>query len=434
MNKGVTRCSLAALTALCMGAVAPARAVDVKAGNWDLSISGNVNAFATYTVCGSPNTNAAVDFVSVTTPNDTATGVMACTKTRDGSPNEFAIESGLLPSAFVFTAKTRAYDLDVSATIGLYPGLHVADTGTGDGKGTGAGDFTLDVRQNFLTFGDASWGTIKLGKDLGLFGADVILSDMTLLSVGGGTAGVGLKNHNVTLGHIGTGYIYADWLPQIAYISPNFGGAQISIAAVEGFKFAAGINEAATTNNLPGVQAKVTYDLAGGMGRIWAGGFYQHTELDTVAEPSLDAMVGELGAKVNISGLGAMLYGYYGKGVGTIQFGAAAAAAQKDTAGAITSIEGRKTYGWLAQLTYAIPNTKFRPGISWGMSYLDQESGDPDVLVHTNAMGTVALYYAATDTLTLVAEADHVRSKNWNLTGPNESKHNSFALGGIMFF
>ena len=41
-------------------------------------------------------------------------------------------------------------------------------------------------RQAFITFGDASWGSVKVGKDLGIFAGDAILSDMTLLGVGGG--------------------------------------------------------------------------------------------------------------------------------------------------------------------------------------------------------------------------------------------------------
>ncbi len=39
-------------------------------------------------------------------------------------------------------------------------------------------------RQAFLTFGDKSWGSIKLGKDLGIYASDAILNDMTLLGVG----------------------------------------------------------------------------------------------------------------------------------------------------------------------------------------------------------------------------------------------------------
>jgi hypothetical protein len=405
MKKGVKRFSLAVLGALCLGTAAPAAAVEVKAGSWDLSLTGNVNAFATYQVCGVNN-----DTIAVGLP-------IACTKAKD-APNTFSIESGLLPSAFVFTAKTRAFDLDVSATIGLYPGLHVADTRTGNASD---GRFSMDVRQNFLTFGDEKkWGTIKLGKDLGIFGADAILSDMTLLGVGSGAGG--LYNHNVTIGHIGTGYIYADWIPQIAYISPKFSGAQLTVAAVEAFRV-----DPTGGNDLPGVQAKVSYDFPEKAGRIWAGGMYQNSK--TVApptNPSLNSVAGELGAKYNVAGLGAMAYGYYGKGIGSTLIGL------DSNAGVVgDSVEGRKSYGFLGQVTYEIPNTKLKPGLSYGMSFLDKAGPDTDALLKSNAMVTAALFYAATETLTLVAEFDHVRSKDH---AGGSAKSNSGALGAIIFF
>lgn len=422
---------LAAAAMLGAVAAAPALAVDVKAGSWDLSFTGNVNAFATYTRCGVGDAGA---FILS----------HACSKV-DGAPNTFAIESGLLPSALVFSAKTRAYGLDVSATIGLYPGLHVSDTGTGQNKVGGTGNvanqagfnFALDVRQNFVTFGDKSWGTIKLGKDLGLFGADAILSDMTLLGVGSGTAGNPLRNHNVTLGHIGTGYLYADWIPQIAYITPSYSGLQLTVAAIETFGMGyEGLGVVTNRTETPGVQAKVTYDFAGPYaGRVWAGGMYQNTKHDSTQDPvpsttfpSLDSYAGELGIKGNAGGLGAVIYGYAAKGMGTTQIGLGATGGL-NAAG--DSIEGRKSYGGYAQVTYQIPGTKLRPGVSWGMSFLDQEAGDPDALVHWNGQATAALFYALTDTFTLVGEFDHQRSRNWNgLT----AKSNSFALGAIMFF
>ena len=420
--KNAAKCLLSAAAALGMTVAPIAQAVDIKAGNWDLSLTGNVNAFATYTICG--------------VGNDEVTLAHACSKVED-APNTFAIESGLLPSAFVFAAKTRANDLDVSATIGLYPGLHVADTGTGVNKvgGTGnvAGDagfnFSMDVRQIFLTFGDESWGTVKLGKDLGLFGADVILSDMLLLGVGSGTAGNPLRNHNVTLGHIGTGYIYADWIPQIAYISPSFGGAQLSIAAIEAFGMGyEGLGVGTDATEMPGFQAKLTYDFTGTLaGRAWAGGMYQNTQTSAAPFANLDSYAGELGAKIKVLGLGALAYGYYGKGIGTTQIGLAATGLDLDG----DTIEGRTSYGWFAQLTYEIPGTKLRPGVSWGMSYLDQAELDPDTLVQWNAMVTAALFYALTDSLTLTAEYDFLRSRNWD---GGEATSNSMALGGIFFF
>ena len=63
-------------------------------------------------------------------------------------------------------------------------------------------------------------GFLKMGKDLGIFAGDAILSDMTLLrcwwwcNPGGKT----------TLGGIGTGYLYPAWKGQIAYTTPNMNG------------------------------------------------------------------------------------------------------------------------------------------------------------------------------------------------------------------
>jgi len=74
-----------------------------------------------------------------------------------------------------------------------------------------------------ISFGDASWGTVKLGRDIGIFGKDAILDDMTLLGVG--TAGpTNVAPSNTSLGRIGIGYIYTDWEPQITYTTPTYNG------------------------------------------------------------------------------------------------------------------------------------------------------------------------------------------------------------------
>ena len=67
---------------------------------------------------------------------------------------------------------------------------------------------------------------MKLGKDLGIFAADAILNDMTLLGVGWCVYTL-VSQH--TLGGIGTGYIYAAWKGQIAYTTPNMNGFQATV-------------------------------------------------------------------------------------------------------------------------------------------------------------------------------------------------------------
>src|SRR2546428_8993626 len=145
--------SLAVAAALALGSASAVHAeIGFKAGAWDLSFSGNVNGFATWNSCDN----------SATTVN----GGLACNNGVGGG-KEQAIESGLLPSALVFGAKTSQSGFDIGWTIGFYPGLNdgpASATQPGAGK-RGLSTSTIDLRQNFLTFGDNSWGTVKARKD-----------------------------------------------------------------------------------------------------------------------------------------------------------------------------------------------------------------------------------------------------------------------------
>ena len=156
------------------------------------------------------------------------TGGLACT-----GDNSTAVRNGLLPAAFVFSASTRQDNIDISATIGLYPGINSSAAAGRQRPRLPAALQTpgIDARQEFLTFGDASWGTVKMGRDIGLFAKDAILDDMTLLGVGPRAANVAPSN--TSLGRIGLGYIYTDWEPQITYTTPNFMGFTGSVGAFQ---------------------------------------------------------------------------------------------------------------------------------------------------------------------------------------------------------
>ena len=152
----------------------------IPAGDWTLDVNGNVNAFATWSDADSPKGSA-------------ITGGLASTEILgDGDSQD--INTGLLPAWLGFTGTTRQNDVDVSFTISFQPNVS-------DNSYAGDNDTPLN-RQAFVTFGDKSWGSIKLGKDLGIFAGDAILNDMTLLGVGGGA---GNSGGATTLGGIGTG-------------------------------------------------------------------------------------------------------------------------------------------------------------------------------------------------------------------------------------
>jgi predicted porin len=206
MNKKI----LAAVSsaALVLGATSAQAGVIIPAGEWTVDINGNVNAYVIH------SDNDAVTAIP---------GAMANAPGANAEEKGMSINTGLLPSWLGVSATTRQNDLDVSWTISFQPGASSNDA-ISAGGGT-------ENRQAFLTFGDKSWGSVKMGKDLGIFGSTAILNDMTLLGVGSqgivGTAG----GTTTTLGGIGSGYVYADWKGQVAYTSPN----------MNGFSFTAGV-------------------------------------------------------------------------------------------------------------------------------------------------------------------------------------------------
>jgi hypothetical protein len=76
---------------------------------------------------------------------------------------------------------------NVGAHIAFYPGIDsVTGVGGANSPGSPTAFFTtgIDVRRNYLTVGYSGFGELKIGRDIGLFGADAALNDMTLLGAG----------------------------------------------------------------------------------------------------------------------------------------------------------------------------------------------------------------------------------------------------------
>ena len=181
--------------------------------------------------------------------------------------------------------------------------------------GGGGGE---EHRQAFLTFGDKSWGSVKVGKDLGIFGSTAILNDMTLLGVGSqgvvGTAG----GTTTTLGRIGTGYIYADWNGQIAYTTPNMNGLSLTLGVMQPWNSTASgaVSEASTgSTDQFGFQGQGSYSWTGDFaGKVWAGFFSQEV---TGGADEDRAQAIEVGVSTSIYNINLVAYGYSGEGVGT---------------------------------------------------------------------------------------------------------------------
>jgi hypothetical protein len=152
--------------------------------------------------------------------------------------NSNSIRGGLLPSSFQVSLATHQAGLDIGVYVGIYTGGNNAFTGgsfnaNSGGSPFGLGTAGIDFRQFYGTIGTPTWGTVKIGRDIGLFGSDAILNDLTLLGVG--SPGGNFAPGDTSLGRIGVGYLYADFIPQITYRSPTIGGFTAYVGAFTPF-------------------------------------------------------------------------------------------------------------------------------------------------------------------------------------------------------
>ncbi len=398
---------LAVASALLAAASSANAGISIPAGDWTLDIGGVVNAYYSYNKGeSSNNVNAS-----------SAAGALTFGKNAAGEDTQTTITTGLLPNYLSVSGKTRQNDLDVGFTISIQPGAATTTSLNSAGQ---------ENRQAFLTFGDASWGSIKLGRDLGIYASSAILSDMTLLGVGG--AGQN-RAGTTTLGGIGSGYMYADWKAQVSYSSPNWNGFSFAVGVTQPWN-ATGAGARNTSTSTPGFEGQATYAWGGDMaGKVWAGAIYQKVEDLGAAGVFGDetARGFDIGATINVAGFGLTGYYYDGKGMGTTGFLANAFDAQGNR---------RDSNGGYVQGTYTIPGVGTKLGLAYGISSLDQTRLDKTSLVNLvedNERYTVGAYHPLTKHLNLVAEYNRMSSSS-HLSGVKDADNDNVSLGAILFF
>jgi len=395
---------LAVASALLAAASSANAGISIPAGDWTLDIGGVVNAYYSYNKGESSANNASA-----------ATGALTFSENAAGEDAQTTITTGLLPNYLSVSGKTRQNDLDVGFTISIQPGASTKTSLNSAGQ---------ENRQAFLTFGDASWGSIKLGRDLGIFASAAILNDMTLLGVGG--AGQN-RSSTTTLGGIGSGYLYADWKAQVSYTSPNWNGFSFQVGVMQPWDVT-GSAVSNTSTSKPGFEGQVTYEWAGDVGgKVWAGAIYQKIEdIGATGQFGDETARGfDIGATVNVAGFGLTGYYYDGKGLGTTGFLANALSADG---------KRRDSDGGYVQATYTIPGAGTKLGLAYGVSNLDDNAADAGLnLVDSNERWTVGAYHPLTKHLNLVAEYNRMSSES-HKAGVKDADNDNISLGAILFF
>lgn len=409
--KKSTVVTLGLLAAFSMVASKPAAAAFVIGGSngWELSTDGIVDFFATYnSTTKGPGPGHSLSLLSV--GGD-----------ESKKDQRFGTGIGLLPSVVAFNVKApTTKGVDSSVRVGIYPALQNESSTRFDTSPN------IDFREFFYT-AKGAYGELLVGRALNLYQGKNILTDMTLLTAGV-VPGAALRG-NTTLGHIGYGYLYTNFGPQIRYTTPDFGGTKVAIAIGEPYKISA---DTAKTNT-PRVEAEVSYATVLGSTALqaWLSGLYQSaTRSDTAAfrpGKTNQSIGGAAGVGAGFSGVNLLLSGYGGKGLGTVsvQDGDFLESTSTDSTG-----KERIHWGFLAQATYVL-TPSVTVGVNYGQSR--QETGEVEIVtpIKNQEAGTASVTYSLNSFTKFTGEYTYAQN-TWHDGAKQHS--NQFALGTTFFW
>ena len=369
-----------AATALIATAAPSARAFDVGGANgWKLSTDGIVDVFAVYeTTTPMPGGNRAGSLLNNSPTQDQRFGVMV----------------GLLPSVVGLNVTAPTTNgVDSTVRVGIYPSIQNKGP-AGAGGARFNVDPNIDFREIFYT-AKGSAGELLAGRALNLYQGKNILTDMTLLTAGV----VPVSGTSTTLGHIGYGYLYTNFGPQIRYTTPDMGGIKVAFAVAEPYN----ISQDTAKTNTPRLEAEVSYaaKMKDVTLQAWASGLWQtatrNSDPGTPATPAIPGTTnlagqvtsnfvpatagtpatarpgalntsigGAAGFGAGFAGIDLLASGYYGSGLGMVS-----------VQDGVTDLAGkeRTAFGYLVQATY-----KLTPAVKLGLNYgsSNQERSDGD--------------------------------------------------------
>lgn len=380
---------------------------------WQLSTDGIVDVFSVYqTTSPKPAGARATTFLS---------------SSADQYQN-FGVKVGLLPSVIAFNVKAPTVNgVESSVRVGIYPSIQNKNQDTRFEVNP-----NIDFREFFYT-AKGKYGELLAGRALNLYQGKNILTDMTLLTAGV----VPAPGTSTTLGHIGYGYLYTNFGPQIRYTTPDLNGVKVAFSVNEPYKISA---DTAKTNS-PRIETEISYAtvLGGGTSlQAWASGLFQSaTRKEGVARPGEEnhSLGGAAGASVGFGSVELLASGYLGEGLGMIsaQDGDAFGSSSTDAAG-----KERTHLGFLAQATYK-PTADIKLGINYGQNKQLKSDDDKAKLggvgfsipMEKQEAASVIAVYNFNKFTQFVAEYSFAQN-TWQ---DNKTQHsNSFAIGTMFYW
>lgn len=363
---------------------------DIEYADWTFNFGGYINTHAIFVDCD--------------TSGDTVAGnALLCT-----GDDAASVTNGYSPASFNFSASTVREGFDISAVLAIEPGTtdNAAFNGNGDNKAYRA----------YFTVGNAEYGTIKAGRDYGVFGIDIVLEDMSLGGVG---APALVKSPlNTQLGGAGYGYIFTDRLSQITYsysASNGISGAIGIFQPLDFLSFGGNGYVGDSGSKQPGFHGKLRYDHDNG---FISSTFLQQdisTPLNSYSAYGVDitAALNIANNRLVISAFSADGLGYYGLFIDAADVNAVP----------------RKSSGWFAQATHTRGTTKF--GVNYGVSQVDRTATDSALQLDEQKKLTLGVYQTFWKHFTVAAEFSDITATNHQ---NEEIQNTAFSVGLALAF
>jgi hypothetical protein len=400
---------------LCVGlAVGAASAAEAQltmqmSNGWSFTFSGNVNAFAIY---------ESTDEEGGIIPGLAPGGLVGI------GGDAFDLKTGLLPAFAVFDAKGKEGNTDLGVHFGFAPQIQCG------GQAHDCFGAQIDMRQVYLTFG-GSWGQILAGREIGLFNRQNILTDQTLFGIG---ATGGLYSGGTTLGRIGFGYIYPNFVAQMTYSTPPGRPGQLSIGIFQPASLNSDAGTAYEETKLPRLEAEGTYRTGDIL--VWLNGTAQNAE-NTDLDESKTAVGAGGGLRFGRAQFSLTASGYWGKGIGTtLQFNGVndptSPGSPVNGLGVGADGELRTSYGFIGQVTFTPANSKLTVAGSYGSSFLEATDAEPDFKTE-NTLVSAGIYYQATKSLKVVGEGNYAWTKE-SVADPEKNSTFAPTFGLMLFF
>ena len=413
---------------------------------WEVSFDGAANAFVMKNSGDAAPSQAGGNTFAAETYGGVA-----------GNSDDTSIVTGLLPNVWGMTLKApTANGLDVSARLGLYTHMNGGENSLGNGQ--------INIRETSGSV-SGSFGTVLVGRSLGIHQSNAILNDMLLFGVG---AAASASNSNTTLGRIGLGYLYTDFKPQISWTLPGMAGFGAKIGIFDPDDVISDTaNYGATEGSSPRVEAQITYNgEVSGLGiNLWVDGTYQNTDRTTaelrnvndaaaVASKAAGAALTQaqevaavdnrddvdsagvgFGTKLTYDAFSLVASGFYAHGLG-IRGQRALSGPTNGGASAVGALDDfgkeRKTYGGYIQGTFDFGQGT-SVGYSYGGNWMKKTGRDMNALgvMGGQTMHSGMIWHNVTDNFRVVAEGGYTE-KTWYLADTDQE--DSFGGVGAFFF